>query len=207
MNASRTEHGSRPAGQPHGWYGPVKRCIDLAGALVLLAVTWPTLLAIGGLIRMDSPGPALFRQRRSGRYSTEYMIFKFRTMKVGTPDVASHLLASERSQVTRLGRLLRRTSLDELPQLVNVVRGEMSLIGPRPALHNQDDLIAMRRECGVDLLRPGITGLAQVQGRDELSIEEKVAFDRRYLDECSLAFDVRIVGRTVGALAESRGVN
>jgi O-antigen biosynthesis protein WbqP len=83
----------------------------------------------------------------------------------------------------------------------------MSLIGPRPALHNQDDLIAMRRECGVDLLRPGITGLAQVQGRDELSIEEKVAFDRRYLDECSLAFDVRIVGRTVGALAESRGVN
>jgi O-antigen biosynthesis protein WbqP len=197
----------RRSGRPAGWYGSVKRLTDLTGALIILAVAWPSLLAIGGLIRSDSPGPALFRQRRSGRWGDEFTVYKFRTMQVGTPDLASHLMTSSQGRVTRVGRILRRTSMDELPQLINVIRGEMSLVGPRPALYNQDDLIAMRRACGVDTLRPGITGLAQIEGRDALTLEAKVSCDRRYLEACSLSFDLRTAARTVRALAGSRGVN
>jgi O-antigen biosynthesis protein WbqP len=165
------------------------------------------MLLIAIAIRLDSPGPALFRQRRAGRGSSEFRIYKFRTMRQGTPDLATHLLGSSKGHVTRLGRLLRRTSLDELPQLLNIAVGEMSLVGPRPALWNQDDLIAMRRAAKVDGLRPGLTGLAQIRGRDELDLDEKVAYDRTYLETCSLRVDLAIVVGTIAALSSSRGIS
>ena len=200
-------HWNRGTWQPAGWYGPVKRCIDIVGAVSLLALLWPAMLAIAITIRLESPGPALFRQRRAGRGSSEFTIYKFRTMPVGTLDVASHLLQPNERRVTRLGRVLRRTSLDELPQLINILVGDMSMVGPRPALFNQDDLIAMRRQAHVDLLRPGVTGLAQVHGRDELDLDEKVSYDRRYLEECSIRTDVAVIVRTFAALVSSRGTN
>lgn len=190
-----------------GWYGLGKRAIDLTGSILALLVLWPVLLLIGGAVVADSPGPALFQQRRIGRRGSEFVIYKFRTMPIGTPDLASHLLGPEDRKVTRVGSFLRRTSLDELPQLLNVVRGDMSLVGPRPALFNQDDLVSMRRAAGVDVLRPGITGLAQIEGRDELGLQEKVAFDARYLREYSFRTDISIIGRTVLALVSGRGAN
>ncbi len=200
-------HWDRSTGQPSGWYGPVKRSIDVVGAVALLTLLWPVMLAIAIAIRLDSPGPALFRQRRTGRRSSEFTIYKFRTMSLGTPDVAAHLLQPQERQVTRVGRVLRRTSIDELPQLINILVGDMSMVGPRPALFNQDDLIAMRRQAHVDLLRPGVTGLAQVHGRDELDLDQKVSYDRRYLEECSIQTDVAIIVRTFAALVSSRGTN
>jgi O-antigen biosynthesis protein WbqP len=191
---------------PAGAYGALKRGTDALVAAGLLLVTSPLLALIAVLIRIDSPGPALFRQRRSGRGSGEFIIHKFRTMRTGTPDLASHLMGPGSSRVTRIGRVLRRTSLDELPQLINIVRGEMALVGPRPALHNQDDLIGMRREAGIDALRPGVTGWAQIHGRDDIPIEQKVAYDRYYLERCSPVFDFWILVRTAVTVFSSRGV-
>lgn len=192
---------------PVGWYGPVKRLIDVVIAAVGLVATSPLLLLAAAFVRLDSPGPIIFRQRRIGRGSREFTIYKFRTMHVGTPEVAPRLLTDSSRRVTRAGRILRRTSLDELPQLLNILKGEMSSVGPRPALYNQDDLIELRQAAGVDRLRPGVTGLAQVTGRDELDVPEKVTLDARYMDTCSLAVDLRILGQTLIALVSGRGVN
>lgn len=193
---------------PAGPYGGLKRGADVVVAAGLLVLLSPVMLAVAIAIRLDSNGPALFRQRRSGRGSGEFVIFKFRTMKAGTPDLASHLMQREAaSRITRLGALLRRTSLDELPQLWNVLRGEMTLVGPRPALHNQDDLIALRRAAGVDALRPGVTGWAQVNGRDDLPIPRKVELDRWYLEHASPRLDLEILLRTVAVLVTGKGVS
>jgi O-antigen biosynthesis protein WbqP len=194
------------APRPRGWYGPAKRALDIGGALALLALTSPLLLLVSLAIRLDTPGPVLFRQRRSGRGSREFLIFKFRTMRVGTPDLASHLMGPGSGHVTKVGRFLRRTSIDELPQLLNILRGEMTFVGPRPALFNQDDLIALRQEAGVDALLPGVTGWAQVHGRDDVPLDRKVAYDRWYLEHCSLRLDVEIIVRTFATLFSSRGV-
>ena len=156
----------------------------------------PLLVAVALAVRLDSPGPALFRQRRVGRASREFTILKFRTMRVGTPDLASHLMGPGSDRVTRVGRWLRRTSLDELPQLLNVLAGDMSLVGPRPALHNQHDLVALRQQAGVDALKPGVTGWAQIHGRDDLPLDRKVAYDRWYLEHVSLGLDLGIALRT-----------
>jgi len=199
--------GPRPiAPLPAGAYGGVKRAADVFGATLGLAVAAPLMLLIAIAIRLDSPGPALFRQRRIGRGSHEFEIVKFRTMRVGTPDLASHLLGPGSSRVTRLGFWLRRASLDELPQLWNVLKGDMTMVGPRPALYNQYDLIALRQQAGVDALRPGLTGWAQVNGRDELAIEEKVRYDRWYLENVNPGLDVSILVRTLITLFSSRGV-
>ena len=193
---------------PGGIYGGLKRGADVTVAAGLLVLLAPVLLAVAIAIRLDSPGPALFRQRRSGRGSGEFVIFKFRTMKAGTPDVPSHLMQHEAARrITRLGAFLRRTSLDELPQLWNVLRGDMTLVGPRPALHNQDDLIGLRRAAGVDALRPGVTGWAQVNGRDDLPIPRKVELDRWYLDHASPRLDLEILLRTVAVLITGKGVS
>ena len=198
----------RVAPRPGGLYGALKRAADIALSLVLLIVLAPVLLAVAIAIRLDSPGPALFRQRRSGRGSGEFVIFKFRTMKTGTPDLASHLMQQEAaSRITKLGAFLRRTSLDELPQLWNVLRGDMTLVGPRPALHNQDDLIGLRQEAGVDALRPGVTGWAQVNGRDELPIPRKVELERWYLERVGPVLDLEILLRTVVVLFTGKGVS
>jgi colanic acid biosynthesis glycosyl transferase WcaI len=204
--ARRAGRGRGVAPRPRGLAAALKRAFDLAVSSVLLVLLSPVLLAVAIAVRLDSPGPALFRQRRSGRGSSEFVILKFRTMQVGTPDLASHLLGPGSSRVTRIGRFLRRSSLDELPQLFNVLSGAMSLVGPRPALHNQHDLIAMRQAAGVDALKPGVTGWAQVNGRDDIPLDRKVAFDSWYLDHVSFGTDLFILFRTAATLFSSRGV-
>jgi O-antigen biosynthesis protein WbqP len=200
--------GREVAPLPRGPYAWVKRGGDLlvAGVLLLLFALPMALIALA--IRIDSPGPSLFRQRRIGRGSREFVIFKFRTMTVGTPDLASHLMVGQAaSHVTRIGGFLRRTSLDELPQLFNIVRGDMALVGPRPALYNQADLIGMRQAAGVDALRPGVTGWAQINGRDDIPMDRKVALDRHYLERCDWGTDLLILARTPVALLTGQGAN
>jgi lipopolysaccharide/colanic/teichoic acid biosynthesis glycosyltransferase/glycosyltransferase involved in cell wall biosynthesis len=199
-------HGRGIEPRPRGAHAFAKRFADLALSAVGLVLASPLLLAIAVAIRLDSPGPVLFRQRRSGRGSSEFVLLKFRSMAEGTPDVATHLVEPGRVRVTRVGAFLRRTSLDELPQLWNILRGDMTLVGPRPALYNQYDLIAMRQAAGVDALRPGLTGWAQVNGRDEIPMERKVAYDREYLERLSPGFDAGILVRTALTLFTMRGV-
>ena len=191
---------------PGGLHGIARRLADVIVAAGMVVALAPVLLLLGLAIPLDSPGPALFRQRRVGRGSKEFTILKFRTMRVGTPDLASHLVGPGSSRVTRIGRFLRRTSLDELPQLLNVLAGDMTLVGPRPALFNQEDLIGLRQAAGVDALRPGVTGLAQVNGRDEIPLQRKVEYDRYYLEHLSPALDLMILLRTVITLFSNRGV-
>lgn len=185
----------------------MKRGFDLLVALAGLALGWPLLLVLAAMVRLDSPGPAIHWSRRVGRDNRLFAMPKFRTMRTDTPDVATHLLEDPGHWITPLGRFLRRSSLDELPQLWSVLVGDMSLVGPRPALHSQDDLIALRTEAGVHRLRPGVTGWAQVNGRDELPIAEKVRLDREYLDRMSFAFDLRIILATALAAVTARGVS
>jgi O-antigen biosynthesis protein WbqP len=185
----------------------VKRAVDILAGFFGLIVLSPLLLGLGLAVRLDTPGPALHWSRRVGRYNRIFRMPKFRTMRTDTPDVATHLLEDPARWVTPLGRFLRRTSLDELPQLWSVLAGDMSLVGPRPALFNQDDLVALRTEAGVEKLRPGLTGWAQINGRDELPIPEKVRLDREYLERMSLAFDLQILAGTARAALTGRGVS
>jgi O-antigen biosynthesis protein WbqP len=187
--------------------GGVKRLVDIVGAMAGLIGLSPVLLGLALAVRRDSPGPALHWSRRVGRHNRVFAMPKFRTMRLGAPDVATHLLTDPDQWVTPLGRFLRRTSLDELPQLWSVLKGDMSLVGPRPALFNQDDLVALRTASGVDRLRPGLTGWAQINGRDELPIPEKVKLDREYLERMSLAFDLRIIAGTALTALTGRGVS
>lgn len=181
--------------------------MDIVGALAGLILLSPALLAIGLAVRLESPGPALHRSRRVGRHNRIFLMPKFRTMRAGAPDVATHLLSDPAQWITPLGRFLRRSSLDEIPQLWSVLKGDMSLVGPRPALFNQDDLVALRTAAGVDALRPGLTGWAQINGRDELPIPRKVQLDAEYLHRRSLAFDFRILAVTAWAAISGRGVS
>jgi len=185
----------------------LKRALDIAVALAGLLVGWPILLGLALAIRLDSPGPAIHWSQRVGRGNRIFAMPKFRTMRVDTPDVATHLLPDPDRWITPLGRFLRRSSLDELPQLWSVLKGDMSLVGPRPALFNQDDLVALRTEAGVERLRPGVTGWAQINGRDELPIPEKVKLDREYLERMSLGFDLKIILATALAAVTARGVS
>lgn len=185
----------------------MKRVLDIAGGLAGLVLLSPVLLALAIAVRLESPGPALHWSRRVGRANEIFLMPKFRTMRTGAPDVATHLLSDADQWITPLGRFLRRTSLDELPQLWSVVKGDMSLVGPRPALFNQDDLVALRTKAGVDALRPGLTGWAQINGRDELPIPQKVDLDAEYLRRMSLAFDLRIICGTAWAAVTGRGVS
>ncbi len=174
-----------------------KRIFDLALSLALLLLFSAPLLALALAIKMDSPGPVLFRQRRIGKGKREFLILKFRTMRTDAPkDTPTHLLADPSAYITPLGAFLRRTSLDELPQLLNILKGEMSFVGPRPALWNQYDLIAERDRRGANDVPPGLTGLAQISGRDELPVERKAELDGEYVQKASMAFDLRILFRT-----------
>jgi O-antigen biosynthesis protein WbqP len=158
------------------------------------------------LIRLESSGPAIYWSDRIGRYNRVFKMPKFRTMYVGAPAVATHLFADPVRWVTPIGRVLRRFSLDELPQLYSVFKGEMSFVGPRPALFNQDDLVALRAEKGIQRLLPGITGWAQVNGRDDLPIPVKVRYEEEYLKRRSFAFDLRILAVTVLQILGGKGV-
>jgi O-antigen biosynthesis protein WbqP len=185
----------------------LKRALDIVGSLVGLILLSPLLAGLAIAVRLESPGPALHWSKRIGRRNGVFPMPKFRTMRIGTPDVATHLLADPDKWLTPLGRFLRRTSLDELPQLWSVLKGDMSLVGPRPALFNQDDLVALRTQAGVDALRPGLTGWAQINGRDELPIPEKAQLDREYLERMSFGFDLKILAATAIAALLGRGVS
>lgn len=175
-------------------------------AVLLLLLLLPVFMAVGLIILIEDGSPIFFKQKRVGVNYTFFNIYKFRSMKKNTPNVATHLLENPESYLLGIGGLLRKLSLDELPNLINIIQGKMVFVGPRPALYNQDDLMALRVTAGVDKLRPGITGWAQVNGRDEISIEEKVAFDREYLSCKSFWFDVKIFLLTVSSVIFSRGV-
>lgn len=184
----------------------MRRLFDICVALALLAILALPMLAIALAVALDSPGPVIFKQQRVGRDRKLFWMYKFRTMRVGTPEVATHLMTDLEKYITRVGRFLRKTSLDELPQLFNVLKGDMSIIGPRPALYNQYDLIEMRERAGVNRLRPGITGWAQVNGRDELSLEEKTRYDAEYLRRQSFLLDLKILWLTLRDAGRGKGV-
>ena len=174
-----------------------KRVFDLIAVLFSLAVLALPLVFLSVLVRATSKGSALYWSDRVGRKNRIFKMPKFRTMKLETPAVATHLMSDPAEFLTIIGGFLRRTSLDELPQLFSILKGDMSFVGPRPALFNQDDLVALRTENGVYQLVPGLTGLAQVCGRDELPIPEKVALDVEYMERQSLWFDIYILWLTV----------
>ena len=185
----------------------MKRIFDLLlGIAILIALVIPMLL-ISIAIRLTSKGPALYWSDRVGKYNIIFKMPKFRSMLVETPDVATHLLNNPDSYLSPIGGFLRHSSLDELPQLFSVLKGDMSFVGPRPALFNQDDLIALRNNKGVDKLLPGITGWAQVNGRDELSIPDKVALDVEYLNHQSFWFDMKILWMTFLKVMKHDGVS
>ena len=184
----------------------MKRCFDVILASVLLVLLAPLLACIGVLVRVTSPGPMLYWSDRVGQGNRLFSMPKFRSMQVDTPAVATHLLKQPTRYLTPIGSYLRRSSLDELPQLWCVLVGDMSFVGPRPALFNQDDLIALRTHYGVHELLPGLTGWAQVNGRDELPIPEKVRLDVEYLQKISFKFDVIILWRTLKSVAHGKGI-
>jgi O-antigen biosynthesis protein WbqP len=184
----------------------MSRTVELLVAVAAALLIAIPLLLIALAVRVTSRGPALYWSERVGRDNCRFEMPKFRTMRVGTPAVATHLLDDAKSALTPIGGFLRKTSLDELPQLWSIVRGDMTFVGPRPALFNQDDLVELRTAAGVHRLKPGITGWAQVKGRDALTIPEKVALDRIYLERRGLAFDLRILGLTVIKLLGDRDV-
>lgn len=184
----------------------IKRVFDVALVLVSAVPVLVICLVVALAVKATSPGPVLYWSRRIGAEGREFAMPKFRTMRVDAPELATHLLANPAQWLTPIGPFLRQSSLDELPQLLSVLRGDMSLVGPRPALHNQADLIAARQAVGVDILRPGITGWAQVNGRDDLPIPAKVKYDREYLLRRSLLFDVRIIFLTIFNVLGGKGV-
>lgn len=185
----------------------IKRILDFVLSLCGIVVLSPLLLLIAVWIKVDSRGPVLFRQKRVGKDKEFFSILKFRTMYADTPkDVPTHLLKNPDAMITRSGRFLRRTSLDELPQLFNILCGQMSVIGPRPALWNQDDLIAERDKYGANALVPGLTGYAQVNGRDELPIPVKAELDGFYADHLSFGLDIRIFFKTIANVLREDGV-
>jgi len=171
----------------------MKRLFDVCLALVAGVVLLIPFLLVAAAVRLTSKGPVLYWSDRVGRDNAIFRMPKFRSMRVGTPAVATHLLTDPAAYLTPIGGFLRKSSLDEVPQLWNILKGDMSFVGPRPALFNQHDLIALRTEQGVHHLVPGLTGWAQINGRDEIPIPQKVAFDREYLDRSSLWFDLRIL--------------
>lgn len=184
----------------------MKRGFDILSSLVAIVLFSPILLILAIIVKCTSPGPILFKQRRIGKDNQEFMIYKFRTMRIDTPNVATHLLKNPEQYITSIGKFMRKTSLDELPQLFNILKGEMSVVGPRPALYNQYDLIEMRTKANVHTVRPGLTGLAQVSGRDELENEQKVYFDQQYVQKQSFFFDLKLIFLTVVKVFKSEGV-
>ena len=184
----------------------MKRVFDLVLALVLLLILIIPMLIIAIAIKLSSPGPVIFWTDRVGVNNTIFKMAKFRTMKLSTPQVATHLMNNPKAYSTPIGAFLRKYSLDEIPQLINILKGDMSFIGPRPALFNQDDLVAMRTKKNIHTLLPGITGWAQVNGRDNLTIREKVDFDEHYFLHRSFALDIYILFLTVPKVIRKEGV-
>lgn len=184
-----------------------KRLLDIILSGCAIVILSPLLLVIAIAIKIDDPGPVLFRQKRVGIHKTHFSIMKFRTMKMDTPkDTPTHLLENPEQYITKVGKFLRKSSLDELPQIFQIFTGKMSIIGPRPALWNQFDLIAERDKYGANDVRPGLTGWAQINGRDELPIDVKARLDGEYVEKLSFLFDCKCFFGTIGAVLKHDGV-
>ncbi len=189
------------------FYTKVKRVLDFIMSLGACVVLSPVLLLLCIAIKADSRGPVLFKQKRVGIHKTYFPIYKFRTMRMDTPkDMPTHLLKNPEQYITRMGRFLRKSSLDELPQLFNILKGDMSFVGPRPALWNQDDLVAEREKYGANDVLPGLTGWAQINGRDELEIPVKAKLDGEYVRRMGFLFDVRCFLGTFSSVLRADGV-
>lgn len=188
-------------------YKVIKRLIDFLVSLMATIVLSPVLLITAIAVKADSNGPVFFVQKRVGKGKKHFNMYKFRTMRTDTPhDMPTHLLKDPDAYITKVGKFLRKSSLDELPQLFNIISGDMSIVGPRPALWNQDDLIAERDKYGANDIRPGLTGWAQVNGRDELEIDVKAKFDGEYVEKMSLSFDIKCIINTALQVVKHEGV-
>ncbi len=186
-------------------YRIIKIILDMMLSIILMILFIPFWIIVPLIIKIDSPGNVIFKQKRVGINSEYFYILKFRTMKEGTPDIPTDKFNNQNHLYTRTGKILRRWSIDEFPQIINILKGEMSFVGPRPALYNQDLLIKLRKGKGVDRVKPGVTGLAQVNGRDDLSIPDKVAYDHLYIKDASIWLDLKIFLVTVKAAITGRG--
>lgn len=185
----------------------MKRIIDLIISIIGLIILSPLFLLLIIWIKLDSKGPVLFKQKRVGIHKTHFNILKFRTMKIDTPkDTPTHLLQNPEQYITKAGKFLRKTSLDELPQIINIIKGDMAIVGPRPALWNQYDLIEERDKYGANDIRPGLTGWAQVNGRDELEIPVKAALDGEYVRKMGFAMDIKCIFKTLIQIFTHEGV-
>ena len=188
-------------------YATVKRIIDIVFSILGLIILAPVFLIISVVIKLESKGPVIFKQKRIGRDKKNFTIYKFRTMRNDAPkDMPTHMLKNAKGCITKVGNILRKTSLDELPQLVNILKGDMSIVGPRPALWNQDDLIKERDKYNANDIRPGLTGWAQINGRDELEIQTKAKFDGEYIQKISLMFDIKIFFKTIINVFKHEGI-
>ncbi len=188
-------------------YIKVKRVLDFVVSLIFIILFWWVLALIALAIKLEDGGSVFFKQRRIGINKSEFYIYKFRTMREDTPkDVPTHLLQNPESCITGIGAFLRKSSLDELPQIINILKGEMSFVGPRPALYNQYDLIEQRDRVNANSVTPGLTGWAQINGRDELPIDVKAAYDGEYVKRMSLLFDIEIIVKTVFSVFTAKGV-
>lgn len=188
-------------------YLKIKRIMDFVLSILGLIILSPVFVILVILIKLDSPGPILFKQKRVGIHKTHFYILKFRTMRIDTPkDMPTHLLSEPDQWITKVGKVLRKTSLDEIPQIINIIKGDMSIIGPRPALWNQYDLINERDKYGVNDVPVGLTGWAQINGRDELSIEEKAKLDGEYAKKIGLIMDLKCFIGTIISVVRREGV-
>ena len=188
-------------------YRYIKRIIDVVLSGLAIIILSPLLLILCIAIKLDSPGPILFTQKRVGIHKTYFQIYKFRTMRTDTPkDMPTHMLNNPEQYITKTGRFLRKTSLDELPQIFNIFKGDMSIVGPRPALWNQDDLIAERDKYGANDVTPGLTGWAQINGRDTVDVYDKVYYDREYVQNVGLKFDLKVIWKSIQVVLGRKGV-
>ena len=188
-------------------YLTVKRIMDIILSIIGLFIFFIPFIVIFFLIKFSTKGDVIYWSKRIGQNNKIFKMPKFRTMRIDTPSIATHLLKKPDEWITPVGKILRKYSLDEIPQLWSIILGKMSVVGPRPALYNQDDLINLRKKYNVDTLVPGLTGLAQIRGRDDLSIEDKVKVDREYLEKCSLIMDLNIILITIKKVFISENVN
>lgn len=188
-------------------YLAIKRLIDILLSIFGLILLAPVLILFSILIKVESKGPIFFKQKRVGKNKEYFNIYKFRTMRTDTPkDMPTHMLKDANCYITKIGKFMRKTSIDELPQIINILKGEMSIIGPRPALWNQEDLIEERDKYKANNVKPGLTGWAQVNGRDELEIPVKAKYDGEYMEKMSFLFDIKIFFRTIIKVFKSDGV-
>ena len=187
-------------------YSISKRTMDIVSSFVGLILLSPLFLLVAILIKLDSKGPIIFKQIRIGKDSKPFYIYKFRSMKIDAPNLSTEEFINASDFTTKVGKFIRKTSIDELPQLVNILKGDMSIVGPRPVIEREVRLLELRKECNVDSILPGITGLAQINGRDNIDDYEKVKYDFEYLSKRNLVLDIKIIINTVLKVAKSEGI-